>query len=99
MNKDPKIPHEIISPIPTVTAKNRIEPSKLYAYAKMRGIIIVFERIGGRSEIYFFFRRIYVKIAPIKVARLPKITSINMLPVRIFERRHPTNRPGIAAGV
>ena len=58
------------------------------------------ERIGGTgARKGCAFRNFHVKKAPIRVARLPKITSgINAPPMR-FPRMHPINRPGIAAGV
>ena len=47
----------------------------------------------------FWRRSIYVPTAPIKVAILPKIMSGRIAPPRMFPIRHPTNSPGIAAGV
>ena len=47
----------------------------------------------------FVFLRKYVPKAPISVARLPKMMSQMTHPFIIFEIRHHTNNPGIAAGV
>ena len=40
-----------------------------------------------------------VKMAPIKVARLPNIMSGRIAPPKTFPIKHPINNPGIAAGV
>ena len=59
----------------------------------------VLASIGGRVAMILCFLRKYVPKAPIKVARLPKITSHNAHPVRTFASTQPIKRPGIAAGV
>ena len=65
----------------------------------MNGIISVFATMGGTGAKYLCFFKAYVPSAPIKVARLPKITSHTAQPEKMFPSRQPTKRPGIAAGV
>ena len=57
------------------------------------------ERTVGRGTSHRFFRSRYPPTAPMRVARLPKITSTGMAPPSRFPRTQPTNRPGMAAGV
>ena len=52
---------------------------------------------GARNLLLFL--KDHVKMAPISVARLPKIMSGRIAPPSVFPMRHPTNNPGIAAGV
>ena len=52
--------------------------------------------VPGRN---LFFLSIYVPIAPISVARVPKIISGSAPPKKMFEIRHPITTPGTAAGV
>lgn len=96
---NPRIPQERISPIPTVNIKYGIVPSAPYAKDSTKGIINVFARIGGITARKRFPLSNLVPIAPKRVARLPKITSQTTAPARMFDKRHPTKRPGIAAGV
>ena len=96
----PSTPQEIISPIPTVSIINGIGSGTPYPYAKTNGTTIVLAMIGGsgaRKEL--FLRRVYVKQAAIRVAKLPKIISGMIAPPNIFPIRQPINNPGIAAGV
>ena len=61
---------------------------------------MVFATTGGSGARYLLlFLSMRVKTAPIKVAMLPKIISGRIAPPKIFPRRHPINKPGIAAGV
>ena len=68
-----------------------------YAYFSAKGRIMVLEIMGGREDRNLLLRMRYVITAPIKVARLPKMTSITAEPVMIFEIIHPINNPGTAA--
>ena len=43
----PRIPQDIISPIPTVTMKYGMEPSNWYTKASTKGMIRVLAIIGG----------------------------------------------------
>ena len=95
----PKNPQEMISPIPTVSIKYAIEPSKLYTYESTKGIISVFDIIGGNIARYLFFLNKYVPIAPIRVAMLPNIISSITAPDKKFAIMQPTNSPPIAYGV
>jgi hypothetical protein len=52
---------------------------------------------GARNLLLFL--KDHVKMAPISVARLPKIMSGRIAPPSVFPMRHPINNPGIAAGV
>lgn len=60
---------------------------------------IVLAAMGGMTARYLFDLSSPVPIAPISVARLPKMISGRAAPVRMLESRHPTNNPGTAAGV
>jgi len=95
----PRIPQDMISPMPIVTIKYQIAPSKLYTYERINGIIRVFAIMGGIGARILCFRKIYVNIAPIRVARLPKRISRAIAPVKVFEIRHPMNSPGTAEGI
>lgn len=59
----------------------------------------MFERIGGRVANTLFFLNRCVNMAPMRVARLPRIISHKTQPVKIFASKHPINRPGMAYGV
>ena len=54
---------------------------------------------GGNVSTNLWFLNRYVPTAPINVARLPNIISGTRLPIRIFYKKQPIARPGIAAGV
>lgn len=60
--------------------------------------MIVLATIGGTGASHLCFLNRYVPIAPISVAMLPNTTSHTIAPPRILAI-HPTNNPGIAAGV
>ena len=98
-NKIPRMPQEIISPMPTVSIKKGIVSPNSYTYFNTKGTIIVLANIGGRGAIYLCFFSAYVPNAPISVARLPNTTSRSAHPVRTFDKRHPAKSPGMAAGV
>ena len=83
----------------TVSIKNGMVPSSPYAYLSTKGTINVFDTTGGMGAKYFERQSLYVKTAPISVARLPKITSSCIAPIMILETMHPIVRPGTAANV
>ena len=60
---------------------------------------MVLAAIGGIGAAHICLRSIYVPTAPRKVARLPKIISSGIHPVKRLLRIQPAVRPGIAAGV
>lgn len=96
----PIIPQDITSPIPTVSIKNGSPFVIPYAYVSIRGIMTVLLKIGGMGDSHAgLFLSILVKTAPMRVARLPKITSHTAAPVSRFEMIQPTNSPGTAAPV
>lgn len=55
--------------------------------------------MGGTGASHLYLRSLYVKIAPARVVRLPKIISGRAQPVKILDSRHPMKSPGMAAGV
>ena len=97
----PKTPQERNCPIarPNINiGKGAFIP---YAYLNIRGITIVFTRIGGSgAKRGLLFRSLYVRKAAAKLARLPKIISGRMTPGdKALPSKQPTNNPGTAAGV
>ena len=70
-----------------------------YANIKTKGMITALLMIVGRGTSKGCFLKTYPMVTPNKVARLPKITSQIMAPVKKFEIKQPANNPGIAAGV
>ena len=59
----------------------------------------MFATMGGRGASHLCLRSAQVPSAPTKVAREPNTTSQGAQPVIMLLRRHPTNKPGTAAGV
>ena len=95
----PSTPHDIISPAPTVAIKDHIGAEIPYPYTKINGTTKVLAIIGGTgAKNLFCFLRAYVAKAASRVVKLPNITSIKIPPVNKLLSKHPTKRPGIAAG-
>lgn len=96
----PKIPAQMNSEIPTVTAKYHNAPFNPYAYFKMKGTTAALRITGGKQPKNFLLLGVkYVRYAAISVAREPKIISIGCAPVRIPDSIHPAYRPDTDAGL
>ena len=95
----PIIPTEIISPRPTLATMNGIRSLLPYAKRNTHGTMTAFEIIGGRHTRYGHLRSLYERIAPMRVASVPNIISIQCAPRMMFDIRHPTVTPGTAERV
>ena len=65
----------------------------------IKGIITVFDKIGGNRASIGRFLSKYVPTAPIRVATAPNTTSHTTHPVIKFASKQPIASPGIADGV
>ena len=63
------------------------------------GTINPFDNIGNTGASLGLFRNLYVRYAPISVAKDPMATSHGSAPVTRFAIAHPMNSPGTAAPV
>ena len=70
---------------------------------RTKGIIIAFDNTVGRVASHISFlgspRSALPSIAPIRVARVPNITSQTSAPVRRFARKQPSVTPITASGI